>query len=71
MGSLFNNQFLVSFAFFSEPEHPIGVFLHIIDILPGAGVLLAGKGDGEAGFYFVCIHSNEKITIVMPFAIYC
>jgi hypothetical protein len=55
---LLNHKFFVGFALFSKPEYPIWMFSHVIDILPGVPILLAGKSDGKAGFYFMCIHSN-------------
>jgi hypothetical protein len=54
---LLDYKFLVGFTFFSKPKYSIWMLFHVIDVLPGALVLVAGESDGKAGFYFVCVHS--------------
>lgn len=67
MRDLLDHEFLVSFALFSLPEHPIGMLFHIVDVAPGMFVLLVREGDCKAGFDSVCVHSNGNFTIVVPF----
>lgn len=71
VGNLLNNKLFVAFTFLPKPKNAIWMFFHIVDVLSGMGVLFGGESDGKAGFYFMCVHSEGKFAIVMPFRIVC
>jgi kynurenine 3-monooxygenase len=47
-----------SYMLIALPVHTLRIFLHVFHTAAGMLVLIAGEGDGEAGFYLMCFHSE-------------
>ena len=55
---LLDDELIVTLALLALPKHAIGMAFHVFNVAFCAVVLIIREGDGEAGSYFLCVHSK-------------